>query len=74
MSLIVVYIIGLLMAIIGNVADKNCGKGEMGIPFFVLLWVASPFVVPIVIFIGFLCLVGLLIKWITGLIEKELVK
>lgn len=72
MYLIAMYIIGFVLCIIGNLIDRHSGETNGMVLLLVALWMVSPIAVPLVFFIGFLCGVGALMKYLTKRLEKSI--
>jgi hypothetical protein len=71
--LTILYGIGLIFCIIGHYIDEKINSDNddtLGLAFFVCAWLLSFLTVPLVIFILFCIIIGLIIKYSAQCIDK----
>jgi hypothetical protein len=74
MYAIFVYILGFVLCLIGNLLDSYNEDDRLGILFWTLNFVLSPFTTPMMIGLLLLLVIGLLINYLTRLLDKTISK
>ena len=72
MYFIITYLTGFALAIILGVVDMHTEGEKVGIAANVILWIGSPFIVPVVAVIGILCVIGFVMNYLVKQLEKAL--